>query len=418
MFFPGAPFVGSKAMEREDSGNYINIMQIRAFCQVAKRGSVSRAANDLFRTQSAVTRSIRDLEQVLSVALFERHFSGMVLTDYGKCILPRAQQAIDELNNVPLILAPLKNKENKETEPVYLFNARRLEIFLQLFHVNHTQTVANQLNITQPAVSAALRMLEKGSGFTLFRRTPEGVMPTQAATLIYPNLSRCMNELQHILADIAARRGVLEGTVRIGALPLSRTRLLPQAVSAFLAAHPGIQVLTNESPFDALVSDMRAGNIDFIIGALRNTRQAPDLASEVLFEEEMVILARNDHPLRQTQDLRAGLADARWVLPRARTPARLMLDEAFTALGIGVPRPVVETGDLAMVRGLLLSSDMLAAVSKSQLAWELEAGVLTALPVALPQTRRAIGLTFRAGGLPSPAAGALLAYLRRSVSPF
>lgn len=401
-------------MARDDETNMLNIMQIRAFCQVAKRGSVSQAANDLFRTQSAITRSIRDLEHVLSVPLFERHFSGMVLTDYGKCILPRAQHAIEELNAVPLILARLKNKENKEfIEPIYLFNARRLEIFLQLYHVNHTQTVANLLNITQPAVSAALKTLEKGSGFALFRRTPEGVMPGQAATLIYPNLSRCMNELQHIYADIAARRGVLEGVVRIGALPLSRTRLLPQAVSAFLAAHPGIQVLTNESPFDALVSEMRAGNIDFILGALRNTRQAPDLASEVLFEEEMVTLARNDHPLHKENALRDGLAQARWVLPRAGTPARLMLDAAFTALGVEAPRPVVETGDLAMVRGLLLHSDMLAAVSKSQLAWELEAGVLTALPVALPQTRRDIGLTFRAGSLPSPATEALLGYLRR-----
>ncbi|WP_024561935.1 LysR substrate-binding domain-containing protein, partial [Franconibacter helveticus] len=152
---------------------------------------------------------------------------------------------------------------------------------------------------------------------------------------------------------------------------------------------------------------------DFILGALRNTRQAPDLASEVLFEEEMVILARNDHPLHKENALRDGLAQARWVLPRAGTPARLMLDAAFTALGVEAPRPVVETGDLAMVRGLLLHSDMLAAVSKSQLAWELEAGVLTALPVALPQTRRDIGLTFRAGSLPSPATEALLGYLRR-----
>lgn len=400
-------------MESEKDINYINIMQIRSFCQVAKRGSVSQAANDLFRTQSAITRSIRDLEHVLSVPLFERHFSGMVLTDYGKCILPRAQKAIEELNEVPLILARLKNKENKEfVEPIYLFNARRLEIFLQLYHVNHTQTVARLLGITQPAVSAALKMLEKGSGVAFFRRSPEGVMPGQAATLIYPNLSRCMNELQHIYADIAARRGVLEGTVRIGALPLSRTRLLPQAVSAFLAEHPGIQVLTNESPFDALVAEMRAGNIDFIIGALRNAGQASDLANEVLFEEEMVILARNDHPLHNAGDLRAGLAQARWVLPRAGTPARRMLEDAFTALGVSAPCPVVETGDLAMVRGLLLHSDMLAAVSKSQLAWELEAGVLTPLPVTLPQTRRDIGLTFRAGSLPSPATEALLGYVR------
>ncbi|MBN0056371.1 LysR family transcriptional regulator, partial [Mycobacterium tuberculosis] len=52
----------------------MNIMQLRFFCQVALRGSVSRAADDLFRTQSAITRAIRDLEAALNVTLFERHY--------------------------------------------------------------------------------------------------------------------------------------------------------------------------------------------------------------------------------------------------------------------------------------------------------------------------------------------------------
>ncbi len=74
------------------------------FCQVALRGSVSRAADDLFRTQSAITRAIRDLEAALNVTLFERHYSGMVPTEYGKCILPRARRAIDDLQAIPALL--------------------------------------------------------------------------------------------------------------------------------------------------------------------------------------------------------------------------------------------------------------------------------------------------------------------------
>lgn len=74
-------------MQRKIRSNSINIMQLRFFCQVALRGSVSRAADDLFRTQSAITRAIRDLEASLNVILFERHYSGMVLTEYGKCIV-------------------------------------------------------------------------------------------------------------------------------------------------------------------------------------------------------------------------------------------------------------------------------------------------------------------------------------------
>ena len=80
-------------MLKKKHDKIINIMQLRFFCQVALRGSVSRAADDLFRTQSAITRAIRDLEAALNVTLFERHYSGMVPTEYGKCILPRARRA-------------------------------------------------------------------------------------------------------------------------------------------------------------------------------------------------------------------------------------------------------------------------------------------------------------------------------------
>ncbi len=399
--------------------NLINIMQLRFFCQIALRGSVSRAADDLFRTQSAITRSIRDLEATLNVTLFERHYSGMVLTEYGKCILPRARRAIEDLQAVPALMLKLKTRASTSAalpDAGWLFHTRRLEIFIQLYHVNHTQTVASHLGITQPAISAALKILEKGADATLFRRTPEGVRPTPAADMLYPPISRALNELDNIWSDLAARRGILEGNVRIGALPLSRTRLLPAAISAFLTHHPGITVTTNESPYDALVSDMRAGNIDFIIGALRQEEDLPDLSSEALFEEDMLILLRNEHPLLTDPDPRSKLARAQWVLPRSNAPARHLLDNAFITLGLPLPQPCVETGDAAMVRGLLRHSDMLAAVSASQMRFEIDNGLLTVLPVRLPDTTRRIGLTFREGSLPSPATQALLTFIYQYVA--
>ena len=69
-----------------------------------------------------------------------------------------------------------------------------------------------------------------------------------------------------------------------------------------------------------------------------------------------------------------------------------------------------------MVRGLLRDSDMLAAVSASQMCFEIDNGLLTVLPVQLPDTTRRIGLTFRAGSLPSPATQALLSFIQQQVA--
>ena len=397
-------------MKKANEENKLKIMQIRSFCMIAERGTVSEAANKLFRTQSAITRSIRDLEHTLNTPLFERHASGMMLTEMGKCVLPRAKRAIQELHLIPSVLSKLKQRDNgrEEAEPIWLFNLRRLQIFLELFKLHHTQSVATSIGISQPAVSAALKVLEKGAGLTLFQRTPKGMMPTPAGREIAPFISRALNEMRHIPEDLAAQQGILTGTVHVGALPLCRSSVLPLAITRLVTRYPGIKIVTNESAFSALITELRAGDIDFILGALRQHDAVPDIQNQLLFDEELILLARPQHPLAGRPLTPDNLKLTQWILPRDNSPARHLLDRAFKTLGMSAPQAVVESGDLAIVRGLLLDSDMVAAVSSHQLEYELRAKILTPLALNLPDTRREIGLTFRRGALHSPAAKALL----------
>ena len=386
-----------------------SLMHVRAFVRVADYGSVSKASEALFRAQSVVTRSISELEARLGVLLFERHANGMRLTDYGTRLLPRARRVLAELDSVPQLL---DGADKARTEPLYLFQARRLQVFVKLCETHHMQTVASLLGLSQPAISSTLKVLESGCGQTLFERTPRGLLPTRASLDILFPVRRALNELRHIDTDISALQGTLQGVVQVGALPLGRTRILPEAIVRLMREHPGIQVITNESPFDLLATELRAGDVDFIFGALRSTAYASDLSGEALLTEEMVVLARRGHPLYSKSTVQAELADAQWVLPRAGSPARHMLDDCFTAFGIAPPRPMVESGDMAIIRGLLLRSDMLAAVSAHQLEAEIASGELCILPLELRHTSRAIGLTSRTASLHSPVAQALMDVIR------
>ena len=389
-----------------------SLMHVRAFVRVADYGSVSKASEALFRAQSVVTRSISELEARLGVLLFERHANGMRLTDYGTRLLPRARRVLAELDSVPQLL---NGADKAQNEPLYLFQARRLQVFVKLCETHHMQTVASLLGLSQPAISSPLKVLESGCGQTLFERTPRGLLPTRASLDILFPVRRALNELRHIDTDISALQGTLQGVVQVGALPLGRTRILPEAIVRLMAEHPGIQVITNESPFDLLATELRAGDVDFIFGALRSTAYASDLSGEALLTEEMVVLARRSHPLYSKSTVQAELADAQWVLPRAGSPARHMLDDCFTAFGIAPPRPMVESGDMAIIRGLLLRSDMLAAVSAHQLEAEIASGELCILPLELRHTSRAIGLTSRTASLHSPVAKALMDVIRQVI---
>jgi len=390
-----------------------NLMQIRAFLCVVDTGSVSKAAEALFRAQSAVTRSIIALESRLGVSLFERNASGMRLTRQGSSILPRARRAVAELLDVPQLLG--KSKEGA-VEPLFLFQNRRLEIFARLCETQNMQTAAITLGISQPAISAAIKILEQGCGVSLFERTPQGLLPTRVASGVLLRARRALNELRHFDADITFLDGTIQGVVHVGALPLGRTHILPQAIVRLISQHPGVSVVTNESPFDLLASELRSGDVDFVFGALRSSSYGSDLHGEELMQENLVILMHRDHPWAGRTVSPKLLASARWLLPRSGSPARELLSAFFAHLGISSPVPVVETGDLAILRGILLNSDMLAAVSAHQLQYEIDSGELIPVPLVLNYTTRPIGLTYRAAALQSPAAHALMGMIREVVA--
>ncbi|CAG9271688.1 HTH-type transcriptional regulator GalR [Paraburkholderia unamae] len=397
----------------------LNLAHLRAFRLVADTGSATRAASALYRAQSAVTRSVQELETALDAPLFERKPSGMLPTAVGRVVLERCARIFCELEELAQWCAARQARRRALSEgtlPAYLLNTRRLQLFVALARHRHMPSTANAFGISQPAVSSAMRVLESGSGVTLFHRGPRGVLLTAEGETFLLHVRRALNELRHVPDDIAALHGNIQGAVTVGALPLGRTLILPAAIARLSALHPGVRVVTDESAYELLVAGLRAGDVDFVLGALRENDAASGLANERLMSEDMVVLARRDHPLAKKHGLTLNdLRDAQWILSRTHSPSRGLLEAQFRRVKLRPPMPTVETADLAVIRGLLLGTDMITSLSAQQLHYEIESGQLAVLDVPLQHTRRDIGLTLRAQGSPSPAARALIDAIRLSV---
>jgi LysR family transcriptional regulator, regulator for genes of the gallate degradation pathway len=392
------------------------LRHLRAFLAVADQGSANRAGAALFRAQSAVSRSIHKLERELGVKLFERRARGMWLTEYGRALLVRARRVHAELQRARSEVAALTEAGSVRNAAIFgmLTHERRVRAFVALTEQHHMPSVAESLGITQPAVSIAVRQLEESIGVALFERNPRGMMPTPAGAALALRLKRAQAEMRHAVADIAALRGITQGSITVGALPLGRTRVLPESIADVVARYPGLRVATMEGPFEALAASLRAGDVDFILGALRPAEYASDLRGKPLGEDELAIVCSSAHRLANRHRICArDLAHARWVLPRANTPNRRLFEQALASRGVAVPDAVVETSDLAVLRGVLLNSDLLTAISPGQLAYELEAGLLTQLAMALPDTRRVIGIMRRADSMASPGANILMEEIAR-----
>lgn len=392
------------------------LRHLRVFLAVADQGSANQAGATLFRAPSAISRSIHKLEGELGVKLFERRARGMLLTECGRALLQRARRAHVEMQHARTDLAALAEKGGVRNAAIFsmLIHERRVRAFVALTEQHHMPSVAESLGITQPAVSIAVRQMEDSIGIALFERTARGMLPTPAGAALALRLKRALAEIRHAVADIASLRGVAQGTVTVGALPLGRTRLLPESIAAIVARHAGLRVATVEGSFEALAARLRAGDLDFILGALRPAEYASDLHGEPLAEDELGIVCRRGHPWAERKTIpRRDLARARWVLPRVNTPNRRLFEDALAARGLPPPDVVVETSDLAVLRGVLLESDLLTAISPRQLSYELGDGLLMLLPVTLRDTRRVIGITRRADSVASPGAALLAAEIAR-----
>jgi LysR family transcriptional regulator of gallate degradation len=394
----------------------IGLKQLRVMIAVADTGSVTKAAETLYRAQSAVTRSISQLEKALDVELFERKTSGMLSTTPGNLILFRARRIMQELLYAAEELAGKSNGHAfaRGHVPLVLLNDRRLLSFVKLVELGHMPTVAQVLGISQPAVSTLIHDLETGLGVSLFFRSSKGMLPTPAGEALEFRIKRALAEMRHIEADLAAFKGTTAGHVVVGALPLGRTALLPSAICDVLARHPQLSFSTLEGPFDKLAAQLRAGDIDFILGALRADDVAGDLIGEPLLNDTMALVVRAGHPLAQRRGLRlADLMNEQWVLSNPSAPARSPLDQSFISQGLEPPGKAVQTIDLAIMRGLLLNSDMVTAISPRQFCYEISAGQLTVLDLELPETTKVIGITRRADSQASPGAAELMGAIRR-----
>ena len=389
--------------------NLISLRHLHAFCVVADLGGIRRSSESLYRASSAVTRSIIALEQSLGVQVFERKGRGMMLTAAGDVVRLRANRINGELRDVRDDAARAQEKQGRKVGGIEaLLNERRLRTASLLAEVHHMPTVAQAMGTSQSAVSQAVSRLENMLGQPLFLRTTHGMLPTDAGRRWIERFERALAELRHIPEDVAALAGIVQGTVMVGALPLARSQLLPLAIASVLQRHPRLRVSSLESPYGELTAGLLSGRIDFIVGALRDNA-GDAFTAHPLFVDKATLVARAGHPL--TGKKRLTMRDLQaypWVLSRAGAPLRDSLGQYFANQGEMPPEPTVETGDLALLRGLLVSSDMLTVLSAHQLHHEVETAQLAVLPFEMPGLARPIGIMTRKGAHLAPGARALL----------
>ena len=174
-----------------------------------------------------------------------------------------------------------------------------------------------------------------------------------------------------------------------------------------------MRVSVVDAPYNELLHGLRHGEMDLLIGALRDPVPVDDVLQEALFDDPLAIVGRNGHPLVKKKRITADdLATYPWVLPQRGTPTR---DHFETLMSGHLPAGgLVESSSIVLVCGLLLDSDRLTLISRHQILREQAQGLLTILSYDMTGTRRPIGLTTRRNWRPTATQSRFLDLVREA----
>ncbi len=389
-----------------------NIRHLRAFREVARRGSISQAAEHVHLSQPAITQAIAKLEEQVGALLFERRPDGMAVTPEGALFLDRVERALEHLRAGTREVIRVGGRKGVRGFADFdqLMTAAQVRALTAVADAGNFSLAARTAGISQPTLHRAARDLERLCGLSLFTRDATGIALTPAARALVQHVKLALAELAQGFAEVAERLGGDSGRIVVGSMPLSRTFILSSAINALARERPDVQIDVIDGPYDDILNGLRHGEIDLLIGALRTPLPIDDVVQEPLFDDPLAVVARAFHPLTRKAGLTLeDLAGWQWVLPRRGTPTRTRFEALFAG---HAPGGLIETSSQVLVRGLLLDSDRLTLISAHQIRHEHELGLLVTLPLVLEGTERSIGLTMRKGWRPTTTQARFVELLR------
>lgn len=383
-----------------------SLRHLRVFLAVLDTGRITSAAHACHISQPAASQAIARLEAEAGMALVHHGRSAAGATEAGAIFGRRVRRALGRLDAALAAVAP---------RLVLTATRAQLSALIAVRDAENFTLAAQRLGLSQPSVHRAVTHLESEAGRPLFQRAGKRMQATRAAQSLADAARLCFSELEQAAADLGDLSGREAGRIVVGALPLSRSIVLPRAIAEFRRLRPTIPLTVIDGPYDDLLAGLARGEIDLIIGALRQPAPMPELVEDVLFADDLVMVARPGHPLLAATPTAAALAAYPWILPREDTPSRAHFEQAFRALGGGpAARPaLIECGSAILMRELLALSDHIGCISRLQASAEIALGAMAPLDLKLPGSSRPIGLTTRADWLPTAAQAQFVGILRR-----
>lgn len=283
----------------------------------------------------------------------------------------------------------------------------QIEAFVEVARRGSVSRAAEALFVTQPALTARLKSLERQVGAPLLVRTGRGVRLSDAGRTFLPYAQRAIeavDEGRRVVADLG--RGST-GQLAVGAAPAVSTYVLPAILERLQAAYPSVQLAVRTGHSEEVLDLVLREQVE--IGLVRALRH-PEIESIPLYEDELVLVAHPEHGFSESGEIAVGQIALERLILFDRTSSYHDVTSSFLREAGVIPRGVMELDNIDAAKKMVRQGLGVALLPYTAVAEELAAGTLGSARIAdaEPVRRRIVAIRRRNAGQPSDIVAALL----------
>ena len=210
---------------------------------------------------------------------------------------------------------------------------RMLRAFLAVAETRNFSRAADQLALTQPAVSRNLTELEQALGVQLVHRTTREVELTEAGRQLQGNLLQVLEALDSCLLEVAGLATLRQGKVSVASSPTLSAHLMPQCIARCRHQSPGIALQLLDRIQSDVLASVRSGEVDF--GVVIDPVDPGDLHCQPILTEPFCFVCPLDHPLARLPQIPwVALSEQPLVLLDHASGSRRLIDAALLRHGV------------------------------------------------------------------------------------
>jgi DNA-binding transcriptional LysR family regulator len=295
-------------------------------------------------------------------------------------------------------------------------DTRQLAAFCAVVDRRSFSQAAEQLGVTQPAVSLQIRSLEQRLGQRLLDRSGRRVEPTEAGLRLYRSAQRMLALEQQLLEEVSGNGdGELKGRLEIGCSTGPGATVLPLLLCEFQEANPAVTISLSVNDTQHVIDAVARRELELgVVGAASKHR---GVTFEPFFQDEVVLAVPPKHRFAGKT---VGLDDLRsetLILMQEGAGVRQMIEDELGAAGLRIRDLEVrlELGLQESVKAAVAAGHGVTFISRSSMEPELASGSLAAARVKGLDPKREISLVRSTGRTPSRVAEAFVEFAREKV---